>query len=63
MIDSLRSFENTGLILPKSNSDNSFSNPRKAKLYGAEFFSYTQIDFENLEESLKNELKIKFKIG
>lgn len=59
-VDTLRSYENTGIMLPSSSKDNSFDKPRKAKLYGAEFFSFTQKEFMELDE--KEKLIIEFNI-
>lgn len=59
----LRSNENLGVICKKFEKDNSFSMPQKAKLLGAEFFSFTQAEFLELatekKEKLINEFNIK----
>lgn len=58
----LRTYENTGIIVKKFEKDNSFLLPQKAKLLGADFFSFTQKEFEELDSSKKEELFKEFNI-
>lgn len=58
----LRTYENTGIIVKKFEKDNSFLLPQKAKLLNAEFFSFTQIEFSELDISKKEELFKEFNI-
>ena len=61
-LESLRNYENTGIIEKSSIKDHSFNSPKKAKLLGGEFFSYTQLEFSNLEITLLNNIKNEFDI-
>ena len=61
-VDTLRAYENTGIIVKKFEKDNSFLLPQKAKLLNAEFFSFTQKEFEELDSSKKEELFKEFNI-
>lgn len=59
----LRANENLGVIRKKFEKDNSFSMPQKAKLLGAEFFSFTQAEFLELDTEKKEKLINEFNIG
>ena len=63
----LRSNENLGVICKKFEKDNSFSMPQKAKLLGAEFFSFTQAEFlelatEKKEKLINDEWKVTYQL-
>ena len=58
----LRENENLGVICKKYEKDNSFSMPQKAKLLDAEFFSFTQAEFLELDTEKKEKLIFEFNI-
>lgn len=62
-VDTLRAYENKGVMSPFGSKDNSFDRPKKAKLLGAEFFSYTQQQFNELDIDSLKDLKIEFNLG